>query len=157
MGAFVGEREKLIEIDPKVMATLTPDMEGDFSPEDAAIFEEQSDLIVVLLNLACIPDAVVRSIDFEPGWQKRFKLHMNNWKLNWTGNEKKWRYQDKELEDAYEAFVAERAAEDQELKDDIEEWENKKAAIEKAALEDTGLDYVDTKPKEADDNFEKME
>lgn len=160
VGAFVGEREKLIEIDPKTVATLKPDDEGDFSPEDAAVFEEQSDLIVVLLNLACIPDAVVRNIDFEPGWQKRFKLHMNNWKLNWTGNEEKWRYQDEKLEKAYTTFVEEREALDEDLKADIQEWEEK-IGVKKAALDD-GL--KDHKPEEgdnakdkADDDFKKIE
>lgn len=68
VGAFVGEREKLIEIDPKVASTLKPDADGELTKEDASVMEEQSDLIVVLLNLACIPDTVVKSIDFEPGW-----------------------------------------------------------------------------------------
>lgn len=98
VGAFVDEREKLIEIDPREEAKLNPDEDGEFNAEDAAVIKEQSDMIVVLLNLACIPDAVVKTIDFEAGWQKRFKLHMNNWKLNWTGKVEKWRYQDEELE-----------------------------------------------------------
>ena len=29
---------------------------------------EQSDFVVVLLNLSAIPDEVIRKIDFMPGW-----------------------------------------------------------------------------------------
>ena len=51
IGAFVTEREKLIE-------------DGYESDVDRYRFE-QSDLVMVLLNLAYIPDEVVRAIRFE--------------------------------------------------------------------------------------------
>ena len=65
IGAFVNEREKLIE-----------DGFGEneqFAEEEKQTRCEQSDMIVVLLNLAYIPDEIVRSTEkdeftFEPGW-----------------------------------------------------------------------------------------
>jgi len=35
---------------------------------------------MILLNLAYIPDSVVKQIDFKPGWQKKFKAAMDNYK-----------------------------------------------------------------------------
>jgi hypothetical protein len=65
IGAFVDEREKLIE-------DGQPDREG---PDGEMLEvaknerEEQSDLIMLLLNLAYIPDSVVLEIqDFKHGW-----------------------------------------------------------------------------------------
>ena len=37
-------------------------------------------MVVILLNLAMIPDEVVRKIDFKPGWQLRFKDNMQQYK-----------------------------------------------------------------------------
>jgi hypothetical protein len=68
IGAYVGEREKLIEIDPEEEAKLTRDEEGELDKEGKAVFYEQSDLIMVLLNLAVIPDKVAKKIEFNPGW-----------------------------------------------------------------------------------------
>jgi hypothetical protein len=73
----VAEREKLIE-----------DGFGEneqFAVEEKHIRCEQSDMIVVLLNLAYIPDMIVRSTEkdeftFEPGWQCTFKQKMQNFK-----------------------------------------------------------------------------
>jgi hypothetical protein len=64
IGANVTEREKLIE-DGK---EDEEDDDGNMIPEQVMIRGEQSDFIVVLLNLSCIPDSVVRKIDFMPGW-----------------------------------------------------------------------------------------
>ena len=36
-------------------------------------------MVVILLNLAMIPDEVVRKIDFKPGWQQRFKDNMEQY------------------------------------------------------------------------------
>jgi len=64
IGAHVTEREKLIE-DGKEDET---DGEGEIIDEQKMIRGEQSDFIVIMLNLSCIPDSVVRKIDFMPGW-----------------------------------------------------------------------------------------
>ena len=61
IGAYVPERENLID-DGREMT--------EENPFDRC---EQSDFVIVLLNLSCIPDEVVQEIDFMLGWQKRFK------------------------------------------------------------------------------------
>jgi len=61
IGAFVGERDKLIE-------------DGFADHSDPAMQKhvrmEQSDMVVVLLNLAYIPDKIILSekFNFNPGW-----------------------------------------------------------------------------------------
>jgi len=42
----------------------------------------QSDMIVILLNIAYIPDEVAHKINFKPGWQIKFKEHMEEYKKN---------------------------------------------------------------------------
>lgn len=42
---------------------------------------EQSDIVMILLNLSYIPDEVVRRIRFdEPGWSEQFYKHMDEYK-----------------------------------------------------------------------------
>ena len=66
-GAFHTERQKLIK-DGK---SGRYDDEGEMSEQDIRVKCEQSDLVNVLLNIACVPDEVVRQISsFEPGWQR---------------------------------------------------------------------------------------
>ena len=81
-------------------------------------------MIMVLLNLAYIPDNVIMNMqDFEPGWSTRFKQamtdHKNNFNLKYQANEKgshsqvydtKWKYQCRELEDRYAKFMDKRDA-----------------------------------------------
>lgn len=64
IGAFVGEREKLIE------DGFGESDNKDFQDEQMKIRCEQSDMIMILLNLAFIPDSVIKNPDFnfEPGW-----------------------------------------------------------------------------------------
>ena len=64
VGAFIPEREKLIE------DGFTDTENKDFAEEQVAIKAEQSDMIMILLNLAFIPDEVVTSeeMKFESGW-----------------------------------------------------------------------------------------
>jgi len=76
---------------------------------------EQSDLIVVLLNLAVIPDEVVRRQTWSRGWQQRFLENMNEYKANFKGF-CEWRFQDQELEDAYWKFVKEQEKTDPDYK-----------------------------------------
>lgn len=62
IGAFIGERHKLIE--DGAPDRMKPD--GEMEDEQIATRQEQSDLIMVLLNLAYIPDDVIRKIpDFK--------------------------------------------------------------------------------------------
>ena len=105
IGGYVEEREKLIEdgiqlsapIDV-VEARLADHMpnckaSGIMSHEetleewdihaDCRIKCEQSDLVIILLNLACIPDSVIRKIPhFNEGWSKQFLSLMNDYKRN---------------------------------------------------------------------------
>ena len=64
IGAYVEEREKLIE---DGYADIKWE-DGEMSADSKAIRYEQSDLIIVLLNLACIPDSVVKKMDLKAGW-----------------------------------------------------------------------------------------
>jgi hypothetical protein len=65
IGAYVEEREKLIEDGHPTRN----DDKGDMIEEDLRIKCEQSDLVIILLNIACVPDSVVKQIpNFEKGW-----------------------------------------------------------------------------------------
>ena len=62
-GAYVDEREKLIEdgIDFADSSNITE--------LEAQTKCEQSDLVIILLNIACVPDSVVKLIpSFKAGW-----------------------------------------------------------------------------------------
>jgi len=67
---------------------------------------EQSDLVILVLNLANIPDPVVKEMDFEPGFSKRFTTLMEKFK---EGFEKEhgveWGFQDEKLEAKYNDFM----------------------------------------------------
>ena len=52
IGANIEDREKLIK-------------DGD---DDEGNDCEQSDIVMILLNLACIPDAIAQRFDFKPGF-----------------------------------------------------------------------------------------
>ena len=61
IGANVDEREKLIE---DGYPGLT-----DENPEEIRVICEQSDMVMILLNLAYIPDKVINKINFDDfGW-----------------------------------------------------------------------------------------
>ena len=81
IGANVSEREKLIE------DGLADDVDNDGNITERSIRVKcsQSDTVMILLNLAVIPDEVVKKLDFEEGWQKRFKDNMQAYKDNWNG------------------------------------------------------------------------
>lgn len=65
IGAYVDEREKLIEDGN----TARMEDDGTMMQEDLRIKCEQSDLVIMLLNIACVPDSVVKQIpNFEQGW-----------------------------------------------------------------------------------------
>lgn len=69
--SYVTEREKIIN------DGFTEVREGD--PAEFTKWKcEQSDLVMVLLQLAYIPDEVIQDVDFTtPGWSYRFKERMN--------------------------------------------------------------------------------
>lgn len=52
--------------------------------EETQIKYEQQDLVMILLNLAYIPDSVIRQdyseFNFEPGWQFYFLKSMEKYK-----------------------------------------------------------------------------
>jgi len=54
-GAFIEEREKLIEDG----AEPSMDSNGNMTEQDVRIKCEQSDLVIILLNIAVVPDSVV--------------------------------------------------------------------------------------------------
>ena len=64
IGAFIPEREKLI-------------VDGDDEEGNDC---EQSDIIMILLNLGSIPDEVAKKFDFKPGFQKEFLQNMQNYR-----------------------------------------------------------------------------
>jgi hypothetical protein len=88
IGAFIAEREKLIEdgytdesYTKETAATanqkhtnypmLKPEdetKEGDMTERCKRQRWEQSDMVMILMNLAYIPDEVAKKINFKPGW-----------------------------------------------------------------------------------------
>lgn len=53
---------------------------------------EQSDLVMILLNLAYIPDVVLKYTDFfDSDWSYQFKVNMESFKKDFKDkNKKKW-------------------------------------------------------------------
>ena len=112
IGANIHEREKLIE-------DGYPDV--DYKDEPSHYKLEQSDMIMVLLNLASIPDSVVKNTDYTvPGWSKVFHNDMDKYASEFnqrqpqsvdfkiTADDKPdnyklcdWKFQDSELENWY--------------------------------------------------------
>lgn len=88
IGPQVEEREKLIEDGNRDVYTtkMVNGKEKDFLIEDMkATRLEQSDMVMILLNLAYIPDSVVHQINFGvPGWSKTFKTAMQAYKDEWS-------------------------------------------------------------------------
>lgn len=71
VGAFIEKRHEVIE-------DGQPDEQGELSEEKKRNRCEQSDLVMILLNLAYIPDSVVQKVSsFNPGWSLEFKNLMN--------------------------------------------------------------------------------
>ena len=60
IGAFVDEREKLIK-------------DGDMEEGNDC---EQSDIVMILLNLSCVPDEIAQRFDFKAGFQEEFLGNM---------------------------------------------------------------------------------
>lgn len=99
IGSFLDERYKLIE-------DGSCDPEGEWTEADKKQRYEQSDLVVLLLNLAYIPDSVIMKIpDFKAGWNYKFRELMDEYKADFektTGQP--WKFHDGELEQQYKDF-----------------------------------------------------
>lgn len=81
IGAFVEGRERLIDDGWADQSYTCPRRRKRmFSETCRRIRYEQSDMVMILLNLSYIPDDVIRHIDFEPGWQRRFHGAMRGYK-----------------------------------------------------------------------------
>lgn len=114
IGAYVGEREKLIE--DGWADESDPNDESEMTDMCRRVRFEQSDMIMILLNLSYIPDEVVRFIDFEPGWSKRFYKHMDAFKEIFERKyERKWEYQNGRLETEYSKFFHQKLKEDKDM------------------------------------------
>eukprot|EP00355_Strombidium_rassoulzadegani_P007408 CAMPEP_0168620868 /NCGR_PEP_ID=MMETSP0449_2-20121227/7377_1 /TAXON_ID=1082188 /ORGANISM="Strombidium rassoulzadegani, Strain ras09" /LENGTH=1171 /DNA_ID=CAMNT_0008661923 /DNA_START=74 /DNA_END=3586 /DNA_ORIENTATION=+ len=132
VGAFIPEREKLIE-------DGYPDTTNkDHAEEERQVRFEQSDMVMILLNLAYIPDAVITGeglnkanweFEFKAGWQFYFKTRMEEYiqhfnqrvannevleKVDSNGNsfqlvfDHEWDFQSRETEERYLAFKRQR-------------------------------------------------
>ena len=66
IGAHINEREKLIE--DAWVDEPDPEDDKELSKDCKRVRVEQSDMVMILLNLSYIPDDVIRFIDFQPGW-----------------------------------------------------------------------------------------
>jgi len=55
---------------------------------------EQSDMVMILLNLSYIPDSVMEKMDFSKDWTKDLKELMEDYKKQWArDNEgREWEY-----------------------------------------------------------------
>lgn len=106
IGAFVKEREKLIEDGYPEEYVDGKKKGGEMTEQCKRLRAEQADMVMILLNLAYIPDEVVHKINFRPGWSREFKRNMDEYKAKFareTG--RKWEFQNKRLEDDYMDYV----------------------------------------------------
>lgn len=94
IGAFIEEREKLIE--------------DGFSDDIKKYKFEQSDFVMILLNLAYIPDSIIRHVDFSKyGWSDHFREGMEDFKRVFESEHgRKWEFQNQALEKEYFDFKA---------------------------------------------------
>ena len=101
IGAFIPEREKLI-------------VDGD---EEEGNDCEQSDIIMILLNLGSIPDEVAKKFDFKPGFQKEFLQNMQNYREEFQNKfGVKWGFMDELVIERYLTFKRSRQALTENLK-----------------------------------------
>jgi len=67
---------------------------------------EQSDMVMVLLNISYIPDEVAHKMNFHAGWQIEFKKNMLEFKDKfYRSTGRVWEFQNKRLEDDYIDFI----------------------------------------------------
>ena len=68
-------------------------------------------MVLIIMNLAFIPDEVLmdKDFNFEAGWHKKFAQLMQRYKRNWSAKTgKEWLYQCEEIEESYNQFMIER-------------------------------------------------
>ena len=95
IGAHIDEREKLIKDD-------------DDNDDNNC---EQSDIIMLLLNLSAIPDYVAQRFDFKSGFQPEFLQHFHNYRKKFEQKYGvKWEYQNPQLIQRYLTFKHTRQA-----------------------------------------------
>lgn len=84
IGPHVKERWKLIEDGDKARTEKNEKGKKVFTLECKRDRLEQSDLVMILLNLAYLPDEVVRKVDFSvEQWSVKFLKDMKAYKVNW--------------------------------------------------------------------------
>ena len=89
IGAHVDEREKLIKDDDSTMGVKC----------------EQSDSVILLLNLSAIPDWVVQRMTFKPGFSQEFlRLFKEYRKIYEKKHGVQWEYQNEALIQRYLTF-----------------------------------------------------
>lgn len=120
-------------------------------------------MVMLLLNLAIIPDDVVKKMDFNPGWSRRFLHLMQDYRKNWDDDDAhkaptghKFKFQDNELETAYQKFVIQQYETDIQLHEDTIKFQNKLIDINKKKLNKTAYqeDFVpDFDEKSLDSDF----
>ena len=89
IGAFVEEREKLIK-------------DGDMKEGNDC---EQSDIVMILLNLSCVPDEIAQRFDFKAGFQEEFLQNMKKFQQAFQRTHGvKWGFMDDSLINRYLTF-----------------------------------------------------
>lgn len=94
--SYVGEREKIIN----------DGFEEAESEVEKKYKCEQSDMVMILLQLAYIPDVVIQDVNFtEAGWSYKFKERMEQYKQDFEKeHHEKWTFQDEFTEERYKNF-----------------------------------------------------
>ena len=120
LGPFVPEREKLIEdgLQDRIDHEKSDPSKNQIVLTENCIRErlEQSDLVLLLLNLAYIPDAVAKNLHFECGWSVNFKALMLDYQAKWElDQEMKWEFQNDEIEADYKQYITDAATKDMAL------------------------------------------
>ena len=139
-GVFIEERHKLIED-----GVADDKMEGqeDISVKQQKERAEQSDMVMFLLNLAYVPDEVIRGLqDFTPGWQEKLSDAMKMNQRAFTEKNKEnekypegWRFQDGDMEDDYKEFYMNVRETNETVKQDrAEDKKNYDAAVKDLKL-----------------------
>lgn len=117
LGPFVPEREKLIEdgLQDRIDYEKSDPNKGLIVLTENCIRErlEQSDLVLLLLNLAYIPDSVAKNLHFECGWSINFKELMIDFQKKWElDQELTWEFQTDAVENEYRQYIKDAANKD---------------------------------------------
>jgi len=126
VASYVNERHKIIndgypdvpEIPHEVMESANAEEKEKWEANNKILAKykgEQSDLVMILLQLAYIPDEVLQDVDFTtPGWSYRFWIRMEKYKADfnekWEEKSGKWTFQNEMTEGRYVEFMKEEDA-----------------------------------------------